>query len=109
VAAVCVYVAFGKVLSPQYVLWLIPLVPLVRRQRVVATGLLLAILVLTQMEFDLHYGQIRSTGPVVWILLARDLLLVCLAVLLMSTTRANQPGSGVAKSIHGSGSTGSRR
>jgi uncharacterized membrane protein len=108
VAAVCVYVAFGKVLSPQYVLWLIPLVPLVRRQRMVATGLLLAILVLTKMEFDLHYGQIRSTGPVVWILLARDLLLVCLAVLLMSTTRANQPGSGVAKSIHGSGSTASR-
>ena len=108
VAAVCVYVAFGKVLSPQYVVWLVPLVPLVRRQRVVATGLLVAILVLTQVEFDLHYGQIRSTGPVVWILLARDLLLVCLAVLVVSMSRATQTGSGVAKSIHGSGSAGSR-
>jgi uncharacterized membrane protein len=88
-AAVVAYVAFGKVLSPQYLVWLVPLVPLVGRVAgTVATALLLAALVLTQLEFDDRYQQIHTVGPVVWILLARDLVVVALAIVLLRASAA---------------------
>jgi uncharacterized membrane protein len=86
--AVCIYVAFGKVLSPQYTLWLVPLVPLVRhRSGAAGTGILLVALALTQVEFDHFYSQLHSVGPIVWALLARDLLLVLLTAFLLNASR----------------------
>ncbi|HEY7397150.1 MAG TPA: glycosyltransferase family 87 protein [Gaiellaceae bacterium] len=78
-ACVCAFVALGKVLSPQFLLWLVPLVPLVRGRRgLAATALLTAALVLTQVWFPWRYwryvGQFRLAGVV----LARDLALVAL-------------------------------
>ena len=95
VAAICVYVAFGKVLSPQYLLWLVPLVPLVplagRLRAMLPTATLFVALLLTQVEFDHDYRELRTAGPVVWILLARDLLLTALALYMLSASRPSGP------------------
>jgi Glycosyltransferase family 87 len=85
-AAVLAFVAFGKVLSPQFMIWLVPLVPLVRGRRgVLATGLLALALVLTQVWFPSRYWDLalRLDGTVSGLVLARDLvLLAALAALL---------------------------
>lgn len=87
-AAVVAFVAFGKVLSPQYVIWIVPLVPLVaRRVWVPAMALTVAAAGLTGLYFPLHYSGIRLVTDWVWILLARDLALVALSVLLLAALR----------------------
>ena len=86
-AAVCAFVAFGKVLSPQFLIWLIPVVPLVRGRRgLSASVLLLAALVLTQVWFPFRYFRLalHFEAGLSWVLLARDLLLVALALVLVS-------------------------
>jgi len=85
-AAVCAFVAFGKVLSPQFLIWLIPVVPLVRGRRGLWAGaLLLAALVLTQVWFPFRYFRLalHFEAGLSWVLLARDLLLVSLALALV--------------------------
>jgi hypothetical protein len=84
-AAVCAFIAFGKVLSPQFLIWLIPVVPLVRGRRGAwASGLLLAALVLTQIWFPFRYFRLALDfeAGLSWVLLARDLVLVALVVVL---------------------------
>jgi hypothetical protein len=84
-AAVTAFVAFDKVLSPQYVTWLVPLVP---AAGVECALLLAAALVLTRLEwreFLKPHGGIRHWGDALaWWVLARDLVLVSL---LAATTR----------------------
>jgi Glycosyltransferase family 87 len=88
-AAVCAFVAFGKVLSPQFLIWLVPLVPLVRGRRGVAAGAVLALaLVLTQLWFPFRYWELAlqfATFPS-WAVLARDLVLAALFVVLLAPT-----------------------
>jgi uncharacterized membrane protein len=84
-AAVCGFVALGKVLSPQYLVWLLPLVPLVRGRRgLVAGGLLLLAMTLTQVWFPYRYIALatRLDPTASWLVLARDLVLVALLVIL---------------------------
>jgi uncharacterized membrane protein len=83
-AAATGFVAFGKVFSPQYLIWLVPLVIVVGRALEIA--LLAAALVLTQLwflgvvtPFDLDQG--------VWILVARDLLVIALFAALVLRLR----------------------
>jgi hypothetical protein len=80
-ACVCAFVTFGKVLSPQYLIWLIPLVLLVPGRRGdIAAALLAAAMVVTQLWFPSHYLALTyDLDPrASWFVLARDLLLVAL-------------------------------
>ena len=82
-ACVCAFVALGKVLSPQYVLWLIPLVPLVRGRRgIAATGLLTVACILTQVWFPERYFAYAERFRLAPVVLARDLVLVALLAVL---------------------------
>jgi len=86
-AAVCVFIALGKVLSPQFLIWLVPLVPLVRRP--VAWVLFAAALVLTQLWFPYRYWDLAlHFDPLAsWLVLARDLVLVALLLALTAPGR----------------------
>jgi Glycosyltransferase family 87 len=92
-------VALGKVLSPQFLIWLIPVVPLVRGRRGLwACALLLAALVLTQLWFPFRYFRlaIGFEAGLSWLLLARDLVLVALTATLLLPShvgRVSVPGS----------------
>ncbi len=87
-AVTCAVIAFGKVLSPQYVIWLLPLVPLVRGRRgYAATAVLGATLLLTQGYFPWHYWPYVYDGKRAGIVLARDLSLVLLLALLSYPAR----------------------
>jgi hypothetical protein len=94
---VCAFVAFGKVLSPQFLVWLVPLVPMLPGRRGLAAGaLLIAALVLTQILFPHHYIQLAFglAATETWLLVARDLLLVALvAVLLWPGERRGAAGA----------------
>lgn len=87
-AVVASFVAFGKVLSPQYVIWLIPLAPLVaRRVWVPAMTLTATAAGLTNVYFPWHYRGIREVTSWVWVLAARNLVLVGLALVLLDRLR----------------------
>jgi hypothetical protein len=89
-AALCVFMAFGKVLSPQFLIWLIPIVPLVRGRRGVAASALLGLaLVLTQIWFPFRYYRLALDfeAGLSWVLLARDLTLVAIVALLVVSLR----------------------
>ena len=81
-AAVAGFLAFTKVFSPQYLAWLVPLVVLVGGVAGVAAVALTALaLVLAQVWF-FHYGALFRIDWPVWLLLARNLVLVALYALL---------------------------
>ena len=89
-ASLCAFIAFGKVLSPQFLIWLIPIVPLVRGRRGLgASALLGCALVLTQLWFPFRYFRLalEFEEGLSWLLLARDLTLVALVAVLVVTLR----------------------
>jgi Glycosyltransferase family 87 len=95
--AVAALVAFDKVLSPQYLIWLVPLVAVVRGARGITAGiLLLAALGLTQTWFPWSYWPLalEHASPWSWYLLARDLALVALAAVLVVGLRPARDSAG---------------
>lgn len=82
-ASLVVSVLLGKVISPQYMVWLLPVVLLVPgRWGRVAVGAMVAAMPLTQLVFPALFTSFVERGAElpVWLLFARNLLLVVLVV-----------------------------
>jgi hypothetical protein len=81
--------AFSKVLSPQYMLWLLPVVALVALDDVVLGLLMLASVALTQVEFPTLFNDILAfrAAALSWLCLRNLLLLSAFAVSLWRLVR----------------------
>jgi hypothetical protein len=89
-AAVCAFIVFGKVLSGQYLIWLIPFAALLRGTRgAAAAAIVAAALVLTQQWYPVRYpAWVYGFDPsVAWIVLVRDIVLAVLLVVLVAPAR----------------------
>jgi Glycosyltransferase family 87 len=82
-AAVAAFAALGKVLSPQYMLWLVPLGALALAWRLHALAAAVAVAaVLTQVEFPARYFDLVDRDPFpVAVVALRDLVLIAVVVL----------------------------
>jgi len=80
-AAVCAFIVFDDVLSPQYLLWLVPMVMLISPspRGLRAVGLLALCMALTQVWFPHHFVGLKHFRPIEsWAVIARDLVLLTL-------------------------------
>lgn len=95
-AVVTAYITFSKVLSPQYLLWLVPVVPLVDgRLRARLLVMLAVVLGMTQIWEPYRHGQYTQTFTpwLSWIVIARNVLLVVMFVMLVASVEAKAEGS----------------
>ncbi|MEX2031363.1 MAG: glycosyltransferase 87 family protein [Dehalococcoidia bacterium] len=104
VAGVTALLVLGKVLSPQFLVWLVPLVPLLcGRIGRTAIVLLAGALIVTQVEsaHDRDVGSgLRGGDWTVWALLGRNMLLVGIFVLAFLQLRQLTPvGRGSAQPL----------
>jgi hypothetical protein len=85
-ASLALFMAFGKVCSPQFLVWLLPL-GVALSLAMTSSGtltLLLAIFALTQAVYPVSYGQLESLQPwAVSLVVGRNALLVAWAVILL--------------------------
>jgi hypothetical protein len=98
-AAVVGFVAFGKVLSPQYMVWVAAAVPLaLGRVRPFALTATVAAILLTFYIYQYGYFDMLAGGRVSWMLLARNVILVALfgALLFELATRGRARVAGPA-------------
>jgi hypothetical protein len=81
--AMCIYVALGKVFSPQYLIWLAPFVAVLPAVRggLVPVGLLVAVFLLTSFYYPANYWAYIHDRDVGWtlLILGRNVLLCGLA------------------------------
>ena len=90
-AAVVAFVAFGKVVSPQFLVWLLAIVVIVPGLRgSVASVLLVVACGLTRLWFPRTYWElVKEFDPTSsWLVLGRDLVLVAVFVVLVVRLRA---------------------
>lgn len=82
-ASVAGYTIFSKVLSPQYLTWLVPLVFLARSR----AAMLLMVIALPLTQAEVYWGDhgLRAVNWTVWLLAARNAALVAVFVLVART------------------------
>ena len=87
-------------LSPQFLIWLLPLVPAVAGAGgLAACAVLLVSLVTTQLWFPFRYWDVVALEPVGWLVVVRDLLLVALYAILLSRARTLRSVDGDAEGL----------
>jgi uncharacterized membrane protein len=92
-AAVTGFLVFNRFVSPQYVVWLIPLVLLLPGATgVAAIALVAAALVLAQIWF-FHYSHLFQLEGISWLVVARNGLLLALYLLLVVRLKTRTPSS----------------
>jgi hypothetical protein len=109
-AALVAFIALGKVLSPQFLIWLIPVIPLVAGRRgLIASALLATALVVTQLWFPYRYWDLALQFGALesWLVLVRDLVLVALFSWLVWALLDREPAAPLA--VPPSGRAGSAR
>ena len=80
----------AKVLSPQFLLWLVPLAVLVRGAAgALASGLLAAAMVVTQLVYPSRYEELVALerGPLILLALRNGLLVAAAATLVLAMFR----------------------
>jgi uncharacterized membrane protein len=79
-AAVCAFIVFDRVLSPQYLIWLAPLVAMINGRRgLAAIALLASAMVMTQIYYPLEFAPLKSFVALQsWAVVGRDLMIVVL-------------------------------
>ncbi|MGI8945316.1 MAG: glycosyltransferase 87 family protein [Thermoleophilaceae bacterium] len=100
-AAVAAFAALGKVLSPQFMIWLVPLAALAlgwRMRALAATAA--AAIALTLVEFPSRYADVVAREPAALALVAlrNAVLLGALALALSAAMRPASTGAGAARS-----------
>ena len=92
-AAVTGFLVFNRFVSPQYVVWLIPLVLLVPGATGIAAAALVAVaLVLAQIWF-FHYSHLFQLESISWLVVLRNALLLVLYLLLAVRLKTSTPSS----------------
>ena len=90
---ICIVLITSKVLSPQYLIWLMPLVPLlVQRGRYIILGVFILTGAITYYLFPHAYLELidLKTVPVIFLFI-RNLLLVALTILVVTYLRRMKP------------------
>jgi uncharacterized membrane protein len=91
--AILVFIVFNKVLSPQYLVWLYPIVPLVSgKWKLILWGVFLAAAASTTYLFPYHYLDLLDLKVTeIVVLVLRNVLLGAMVLLLMNRFRTGAP------------------
>jgi hypothetical protein len=101
-AAVVGFVAFGKVLSPQYMVWVAAAVPLaLGRVRLFVLAATVAAVLLTRYVYNTGYFNLLRGGWVSWVMLARNVILVAIFCSLVLELAARGRAPAAPPAVHG--------